>query len=52
MLSLRSIFSRPNKSFSGDKMLRKLSMTGGFLMLFLNQLRQRQLRRKAQEVRK
>ena len=31
MLSLRSILSRQNKSFSGDKMLRKLSMTNGFL---------------------
>jgi hypothetical protein len=27
MLSLRSIFSRQNKLFSGKKMLRKLSMT-------------------------
>jgi hypothetical protein len=26
MLSLQSIFSRRNKSFSGEKMLRKLSM--------------------------
>ncbi|SFQ68362.1 hypothetical protein SAMN04515668_3705 [Hymenobacter arizonensis] len=31
MLSLRSIFSRHNDSFSGDKMLRKLSMTGGWI---------------------
>jgi hypothetical protein len=32
MLSLRSILSRQNKSFNGDKMLRKLSMTGGVLL--------------------
>jgi hypothetical protein len=30
MLSLRSIFSRQNKSFKREKMLRKLSMTDGF----------------------
>ncbi|SFQ57367.1 hypothetical protein SAMN04515668_3017 [Hymenobacter arizonensis] len=28
MLSLRSILSRHNESFGGDKMLRRLSMTG------------------------
>jgi hypothetical protein len=33
MLSLRSILSRQNRSFNGDKMLRKLSMTGGILLL-------------------
>jgi hypothetical protein len=33
MLSLRSILSRQNKPVNGDKMLRKLSMTGGVLLL-------------------
>ena len=32
MLSLRSIFSRQNKSFGGHKMLHKLSMTGFLFM--------------------
>jgi hypothetical protein len=31
MLSLRGILSRPNKSFNGEKVLRKLSMTNGDL---------------------
>jgi len=33
MLSLRSISSRQNKSFKREKMLRKLSMTNGFLCI-------------------
>jgi hypothetical protein len=32
MLSLRSIFSRQNKPFERDRMLRKLSMTGKFFV--------------------
>jgi hypothetical protein len=35
MLSLRSILSRQNKSFTGDKMLRRLSMTDVFYVILM-----------------
>jgi hypothetical protein len=34
MLSLRSILSRRNESFNGEKMLRRLSMTDDFDFTF------------------